>query len=80
MADLRTGQAGGQPSGLRWSCPASLRNWNKSEQMDACLDACVIVPIHVHGILVLVEAGLKTASTAIVRHRLPQIAQICSGF
>ena len=35
------------------------------------LDAYVIKPNHVHGILVLVEAGLKPASTAIVRHGLP---------
>ncbi len=46
--------------------------------MDACLDACVITPNHVRGIL-LVEAGFKPASTAIVRHGLPEIAQICAG-
>ena len=45
--------------------PDVLRNWNKSEQMDACLDACAgHAQSWLHGILVLVEAGLKPASTA----------------
>ena len=56
-----------------------LRNWNKSEQMGACLDACAITPNHVHGILVLVEAGFKPASAPIARHRLREIAENCSG-
>ncbi len=43
------------------------------------MDAWVIMPNHVHGILVLVEAGLKPASTAILRDGLPEIAQIFSG-
>ncbi len=47
--------------------------------MDSWLGACVIIPNHVRGILVLVEAGFKPASTAIVRLGLPEIAQICSG-
>ena len=37
-----------------------IRNWNGSEQMDACLDACVIIPNHVHGILVLGRGGFET--------------------
>ncbi len=47
--------------------------------MDACLDAYVAGPNHVNGIVVLVEAGFKPASTAIVRRGLPEIVQICSG-
>ena len=53
--------------------------WNKFEQMDACLDACVVMPNHVYGILVMGEAGLKPASTEIVRHGPPEIVQIYSG-
>ena len=34
-----------------------------------------LTPIQVHGILGLAEAGLKPASTAIVRRGLPEIAQ-----
>ncbi len=61
------------------NCPDLLRNWNKSEKMDVGLDARAIMPNHVHGILVLVEAGFKPASTAIVRHGLAESVQICSG-
>ena len=52
-------------------------NWNESEQMDVYLDACVIMPNHVHGDLLLVEAGFKPASTANVRQLLPEIIQTC---
>ena len=44
------------------------------------LDACVIMPNHVHGILVFVEAGSKPASTAIVRHGLPEIVRAFKTF
>ena len=42
-------------------------------RMDACSDARVIMPNHVQGILVLVEAGSKPASTVMVRQGLPEI-------
>ncbi len=41
--------------------------------MDACLDVCLVMPNHVRGILVLVEAGFKPASTVIVRHGPPEV-------
>jgi len=47
------------------------------------LDVMVIMPNHVHGIIVLtpaVGAGLKPAPTAKVRHRLPEIVRAFKTF
>ena len=44
------------------------------------LDAWVIMPNHVHGILALVEAGFKPASMSTVRHGLPEIVRAFKTF